>query len=101
MFCYVSYKHTIRILPTYYRLLLTRFSTAVFLLLSYSDDIMEFIHIAKELDMLNGDFAFLTTQLSLDTKDWEAATAAYGIHLSDVNGLHSILNPVVYIIIAK
>jgi hypothetical protein len=64
---------------------------------------MEFIYATKELDMLNGDFAFLTTQLSLDTKDWKAATAAYGIHLSDINGLHSTqtLNPVVYIAIAK
>lgn len=83
--------------------MLKSFSFVVFLLLCYSDDVMEFVYVAKELDLLNGEFAFLTTQLSLDTKHWEAATAAYGIHLSDINGLHTtqILNSVAYIIIAK
>lgn len=59
---------------------------AVFIMLSYSADLMPFIYIVKTLGMLNGQYAFLAISLTLDSAFWTQAGKDYGLVMSDVDG---------------
>ena len=54
--------------------------------MAYSNEMRNFIHVAKQLSMLNGDYAFLTVSMTLDSDFWDDAQKKYGLSVTDVNG---------------
>ena len=58
----------------------------VFIVLMSSDDLQAFIYVTKRLQMLNGQYVFLTTSLTLDSTYWSSAKTLYGLDTSDING---------------
>ena len=58
----------------------------VFIVLMSSDDLQAFIYVTKRLQMLNGQYVFLTTSLTLDSTYWSSAKTLYDLDTSDING---------------
>lgn len=62
----------------------------MFILFAYNMDMRNFIYITKLLGMLNGDYAFVTVSMTLDSDYWKAAGEVFGITIADVNGQFTI-----------
>jgi hypothetical protein len=59
---------------------------AVFIVLLSADELQSFIYIVDQLNLLDGQYAFLTVNLALDDEYWDTAYESYGINKTDVTG---------------
>jgi hypothetical protein len=60
---------------------------AVFIALMYASDLEQFVYVVKAWNMLNGDYAFIATSLSLAATFWnDEFMQQNGVVISDVNG---------------
>lgn len=61
---------------------------SVFMALMYATDLEQFVYLVKAQNMINGDYAFMASSLSLATTFWnDDFIKQNGVVISDVNGM--------------